>query len=76
MLASATAMTGITRRLIESPTPHKFHESYRAELIRLVSAFSHRLRTPGTLAAISDLPAGESLGFNLFRRLLAVFNAS
>ena len=31
------AMTGIARRLIESPTPHKLHESYRAELIRLVT---------------------------------------
>lgn len=33
------AMTGIARRLIESPTPHKLHESYRTELIRLVSAY-------------------------------------
>jgi len=33
------AMTGIARRLIESPTPSKLHESYRAELIRLVSAY-------------------------------------
>jgi AcrR family transcriptional regulator len=33
------AMTGIARRLIESPAPHKLHESYRAELIRLVAAY-------------------------------------
>lgn len=33
------AMTGIARRLIESPTPHKLQDSYRAELIRLVTAY-------------------------------------
>ena len=40
------AMTGIARRLIESPTPHKLHESYRAELIRLVSAYLNASTRP------------------------------
>jgi len=33
------AMTGIARRLIESPTPQRLHDSYRAEMIRLASAY-------------------------------------
>jgi AcrR family transcriptional regulator len=33
------AMTGIARRLIESPAPHRLHDSYRAEMIRLASAY-------------------------------------
>jgi AcrR family transcriptional regulator len=33
------AMTGIARRLIESPHPHQLHASYRAELIRLAAAY-------------------------------------
>jgi len=40
------AMTGIARRLIESPTPHKLYESYRAELIRLVSAYLNASTRP------------------------------
>lgn len=40
------AMTGIARGLIESPTPHKLHESYRAELIRLVSAYLNASTRP------------------------------
>jgi len=40
------AMTGIARRLIESPTPHKLHESYRAELIRLVSSYLNASTRP------------------------------
>jgi len=40
------AMTGIARRLIESPTPHKLHESYRAELIRMVSAYLNASTRP------------------------------
>jgi AcrR family transcriptional regulator len=31
--------TGTARRLIESPAPHKLQDSYRAELIRLASAY-------------------------------------
>ena len=33
------AMTGIVRRLIESSAPHRLHDSYRAEMIRLASAY-------------------------------------
>jgi AcrR family transcriptional regulator len=33
------AMTGIARRLIESPTPHKLQDSYRVELIRMTSGY-------------------------------------
>jgi AcrR family transcriptional regulator len=33
------AFTGTARRLIESPAPHRLQASYRAELIRLASAY-------------------------------------